>query len=191
MKPFDGTLDVLFGEERAAALRSSLEDLNPVDRENLIVEELAQSLKHMGTKFVLPFTFKNDKGNRTTHHLIFATKNFKGYEIMKEIMAKESSEHPQGVPSFEYSPASEKFPTLFELLRPLDDLAEMLSSEFSGETLTMNEIYMRHSVGRPFLKRNYKRVLAAMEAKDKIKASPPAKNGQSAKVRLLLLIVWL
>lgn len=56
------------------------------------VEELADSLREMGATFVLPFAFKNGKGNRTTHHLIFASKDFKGYEIMKEIMAKESSE---------------------------------------------------------------------------------------------------
>src|SRR6185437_8159366 len=100
--------------------------------------------------FVLPFTFKNEKGNRTTHHLIFATKNFKGYEIMKEIMAQESSELNQGVPTFEYSPASEKFPTLFELQRPLDDLAKMLSKEFAGQSHTMYDVYRWHSVGRPF-----------------------------------------
>jgi three-Cys-motif partner protein len=167
-------MDVLFDKGRAEKLRERLTGLGPADREWLIVEELSESLKEMGTGYVLPFTFKNETGSRTTHHLIFATKDFKGYEIMKEIMAKESSEHIQGVPSFEYSPASERFPMLFELSRPLDDLAGMLSAEFAGATLTMKEIYMRHSVGRPYVKRNYKHALAAMEAEGKIRATPPA-----------------
>ncbi len=77
-----------------------------------------------------PSVSKNAQGTRTTHHLIFATKNFKGYEIMKEIMAHESSEQEQGVPSFEYSPASKNFPLLFALSRPLDDLEESLLSGF-------------------------------------------------------------
>ncbi len=74
-------MNALFGKERADALRRRLPGLSPADRENLIVEELANSLKALGAPFVLPFAFKNEKGSRTTHHLIFASKNFKGYEI--------------------------------------------------------------------------------------------------------------
>ena len=169
-------MNALFGEKRGDALRTKLPGLNPAERESLIVEELADSLKEMGAAFVLPFAFKNEKGTRTTHHLIFASKDFKGYEIMKEIMAKESSEVNQGVPTFEYSPASEQFPTLFELLRPLDDLSSMLLKEFAGRTTTMYNVYRNHSVGRPFLKTNYKRVLAAMEAEGTVKAVPPAEK---------------
>jgi hypothetical protein len=142
----------------------------------LIVEELCAALKDMGATYVLPFTFKNEEGTRTTHHLIFASKHFKGYEIMKEIMAKESSECTQGVPSFEYSPASEIFPLLFELSKPLDDLEDMLFQEFAGQELTMSDIYIRHNVGRPYIKTNYKKVLAGMEAAGKIKANPAAKD---------------
>jgi three-Cys-motif partner protein len=174
-------MNVLFGEARADAIRGKLEGLNSAERENLIVEELSGALKQMGADYVLPFTFRNDSGTRTTHHLIFASKDFKGYEIMKEIMAQESSETNQGVASFEYSPASEKFPFLFELTRPLDDLEEMLLREFAGETLTMQDIYMAHNVGKRFIKRNYKRVLAAMEAAGKITASPPADKRPTRK----------
>jgi hypothetical protein len=174
-------MDALFGEKRGDKLRMRLSGLSSSDRENLIVEELAQSLKEMGASFILPFTFKNEQGNRTTHHLVFATKNFKGYEIMKEIMAQESSALNQGVPTFEYSPASEKFPTLFELQRPLDDLAKMLSKEFAGHCYSMYDVYRLHSVGRPFLKRNYKRVLASMEAEGRISATPPAAKRQKRK----------
>ena len=43
---------------------------------------------------------------------------------MKKIMAKESSKTEQGVASFEYNPADEQYPTLFELNRPLEELGE-------------------------------------------------------------------
>jgi three-Cys-motif partner protein len=174
-------MNALFGEERGDELRAKLAGLKPAERESMIVEELANSLKEMGADFVLPFAFKNEKSDRTTHHLVFASKDFKGYEIMKEVMAKESSEVNQGVPTFEYSPASEKYPTLFEMLRPLDDLDDMLAKEFAGKTLTMYNIYRNHSVGRPFLKTNYKRVLAAMEAAGRIKADPPAEKRRKYK----------
>lgn len=167
-------MNALFGTDRTETLRKKLAELNPSDREDLIVEELAQALKQMGGAYVLPFAFRNESGTRTTHHLIFVSKHFKGYEIMKGIMAQESSEHTQGVPSFQYSPASEMFPLLFELTRPLDELESMLLFQFAGRRLTMEEVYTEHSVGRPFVKANYKKALASLEKADKIKADPPA-----------------
>ena len=64
---------------------------------------------------VLPFGFTNERGTRTSHHLIFVSKHFKGYEIMKGVMASESSSSTQGVPSFRYNPADARFPLLFDL----------------------------------------------------------------------------
>jgi three-Cys-motif partner protein len=154
----------LFGEARAARLRDELAPMDPKTREATIVNELALALKEFGHRFVLPFCFKNETGKRTTHHLILVTKSFKGYEVMKEIMAKSSSEEHQGVPSFAYSPAADtRQHLLFELNRPLDDLRKMLLGRFAGQTLSMREIYEQHSVDTPFLAKNYKALLAEME----------------------------
>ena len=121
---------------------------------------------------MLPFCFKNETGRRTTHHLIFVTKNFKGYEVMKEIMAKSSSLQEQGVPSFSYSPAdSKRQALLFELNRPIDDLKQMLLTEYRGRTIKMRALYEEHSVGRPFLARHYKEVLKAFEDAGTIETS--------------------
>jgi three-Cys-motif partner protein len=162
----------LFGEARATALRGRLEGLSTDDRENCIVEELCQALGAKQGRYVLPFTFKNDAGTRTSHHLIFVSKHPLGYGIMKEIMAGESSLHEQGVPSFQYSPADQRFPLLFELNRPLDDLEDLLLAAFAGRTLAMKQIYERHHVGRRFIKKNYKDVLKQMEAKGTIRCEP-------------------
>lgn len=166
-------MDVLFGEARADALRKKLEPLRPAEREVTIVEELAQALKNLGASFVLPFCFRNESGNRTSHHLIFATKHPKGYDIMKDVMSKHSSEYHQGVPSFGYCPASAIHPLLFELNRPLEDLEGMLLSTFAGRTLSVDQIYQAHNVGRPYLRKNYKDVLRAMELNGRAKANPP------------------
>ncbi len=106
-------MNALFGKERADRLRAQLQNMEPFEREMTIVEEMSEALREMGGKYVLPFGFKNDRGNRTSHHLFFVSKNFRGYEIMKDIMARESSENTQGVPSFQYSPASLRWPILF------------------------------------------------------------------------------
>jgi hypothetical protein len=96
-----------------------------------------------------------------------------GYGIMKEIMAKESSLHEQGVPSFQYSPADKRFPLLFELNRPLDDLGEMLLAQFAGQTLSMKNIYEKHNVGRRFIAKNYKDALKNLEENKSISCNPP------------------
>lgn len=165
-------LDALFGEERAEALRRRVDGASPTIRQELILQELSNALTEMGGKYVLPFRFKNDRG-RLTHHLIFVSKHFKGYEVMKTIMHGESSSEGQGVASFAYSPADESMPLLFELTRPLDDLGDMLLDEFAGQSMTMKEIYHAHSVGRPYIEKHYKEVLAKLEKGGEIAVTDP------------------
>lgn len=171
----------LFGEERANDLRNRLQGLEPEEREYEILEAIAESLSDLGGEYVLPFTFKRESGQRTSHHLIFVSKHPLGYKIMKNIMAGYSSETSQGVPSFEYSPATERQPLLFELSRSLDDLCDMLLSDFSGQSLTMKEIFDQHNIGKPFIEPNYKDALRLLELKGKIVTDPPAESRRKSK----------
>lgn len=167
-------MDALFGPKRSSALRARLGNFAPQEREIVIIEEVVKALQELGGRFVLPFRFRNERGVRTSHYLVFVSKKFKGYEIMKNIMAKQSSTESQGVPSFEYSPADERCPLLFELARPLDDLQDGLLKYFAGQTLKMRKIYERHSIGLPFVERNYKNALIELETEGRITAEPPA-----------------
>jgi len=167
-------MDALFGLDRAKRLREELAGLPSWEREPAIIEALCEALGELGARYVLPFCFKDDRGARTSHHLVFVSKNPVGYGIMKDIMAKASSEQHQGVASFGYCPASTIHPRLFELNRPLDDLEEMLLRDFAGQTLTTQRIYDLHNVGRPYTMKNYKAVLLKMEEGGLIQAEPPA-----------------
>jgi three-Cys-motif partner protein len=169
----DEHMDCLFGKERADKLRASLQGLAPEERETAIVEELAEALQELGGKYVLPFCFLNDEGTRTSHYLIFVSKHVRGYEIMKDVMASQSSKADQQVPSFSYCRADQKYRLLFELTRPLDDLEQMLLKEFAGRIMTMKQIFNAHNVGRPYLAKNYKAVLSKLESEGKIVANPP------------------
>ena len=156
-------MEALFGAG-ATKLGDTLRNLSPSARESTIVNALVVALQKFGHRYVLPFCFKNETGRRTTHHLIFVTKNFKGYEVMKEIMAKSSSLQEQGVSSFSFSSAdSNRQALLFELNRPIDDLKQMLLEDYRGRTIEMGALYKEHSVGRPFLSRHYKEVLRSLE----------------------------
>jgi three-Cys-motif partner protein len=173
-KAVEEHINVLFGKHRAESLRKKLEGLKPDEREAAIVEALVEALKELGAGYVLPFCFKDENGTRTSHHLIFATKHPLPYRIMKEIMAKYSSEEHQGVASFEYCPSSNENNLLFEFNRPLDDLQNMLLEQFAGQTLNTQQIYDLHNVGLPYTMKNYKAILLEMEKNQLIQTYPPS-----------------
>lgn len=156
-------MDALFSKDRANDLRERLPSLSPALREALILEELAQAIKEMGGKYVLPFRFKNASGKRTSHSLVFVSKSFKGYSIMKDIMAKESSTQDEGVPSLTYSPADASMPLLFSLQRPLELLKNSLLETFAGQEFSVQQIFEQHSVDTPYILKNYKEILMQLD----------------------------
>jgi three-Cys-motif partner protein len=170
-------MTALFGNERASILRQSLDKIgNPSERESQILENLVESLREMGGHFALPFRFRNERGTRTSHYLIFVSKSFRGYEIMKDIMATMSSSNEQGVASFEYSPATENQPYLFELNRPLDELAPLLLRTFAGQHLTLPQIYESLEQRRvtPFVEKHYRQALIQLMESGKISVTRPS-----------------
>jgi hypothetical protein len=167
-------MDALFGVERAKKLRARLRQsqIRLLDREGAILKEIADAFREKGGRFFLPFRLWMEDQRRISHHLLFVSKNFRGYPLMKEIMAPESSSAPQGVPSFEYNPRDYSMLPSFELYQPLDELEKRLLADLGGRTLTMNQIYERHSVNKPFTKKNYKQALQALYARGAIEAQP-------------------
>jgi len=178
---FEEHMEALFGRERVERLRVDLRSRRPYQREAIVLEELANTLRELGGKFVLPFRFRSPKDTRTSHFLVFVSKHVRGYDIMKVIMAAESSDTDQGVPSFSYFPADEVTPLLFSLSRPLDALENDLLKKFSGRTLSMKEIFERHNIDTPYIMRNYRTAVRNLETTQKVTCSPPAHERRKIK----------
>jgi len=182
-------MEALFGETRAARLRQRFETdyVRPADRENFIIEEMTDALREMGGEYVIPFRFRNAAGTRTTHHLFFVSKHFLGFERMRQIM-HDHSQKELGVARFEYSPTDARCPSLFAMCRPLEDLEELLLIDCAGRTLTFKSLYESHSVGKPYVVKNYREVLCRMEQEQKVRMDPPCpprrKNSLSDAVRI-------
>lgn len=183
----------LFGEERLEQLQKECAGKTPTEREMIVVQALCDSLKQNGSKYVLPFRFRNEQGTRTSHHLIFLCKHFRGYEIMKEIMYSESSEKIGDVASFEYNPRDAHFKqgSIFDYLsRPLDELGDMLLEQYAGKVIDFLELYQEHSVDKPYIKKNYKDALRTLYENGRISAvdpntgKPPRKGTFSDKMRI-------
>lgn len=167
-------MDALFGRTRADKLRMTLDSLKPHEQQPVIIEEMCQALLNAGGRYVLPFRFMNEDGKRTSHHLILVSKHFRAYDIMKGIMARESSTDMFSIPSFEYNPATRQQPLLFGLFQPTEELGDSLRSHFAGRTLSVDDIYEEHSVGRPYVRANYKDALLKLESRGLVITSPPA-----------------
>jgi three-Cys-motif partner protein len=167
-------IDSLFGRERADSLREKfkMRQVSSGEREMFIVDEMKKALEEMGGKHVLPFRFRNAAGTRTTHHLFFVSKAFRGYEIMRDVMYKHSHKD-ETVAKFEYNPADARWPSLFELLRPLGDLEDMLLADSAGKTFSLRELFVSHSVGKPYVLKNYRDLLCRMEQEGKVRMEPP------------------
>jgi len=112
---------------------------------------------------------------------------------MKDIMHKESSNTVGGVASFEYNPQDTLYAqgSLFDLLsRPLDELQGILLEQYAGRTIDFKTLYEEHSVDRPYIKKNYKDVLAELFEAGKITAvsaktgKPPRKGTFSDDMRI-------
>lgn len=172
----------IFGEVRANDLRVKCENCTPQEREQVVVEEICNALRatiRSSTSsamepYVLPFRFRDEYNKKTSHHLIFVSKNVVGYKIMKDVMARESSNHDQGVASFEYNAATADQPFLFGLIQPISELGSKLTKQFAGRTMTMKEIFNAHHVDTPYIEKNYKDALTELEASGTIITEPPA-----------------
>jgi three-Cys-motif partner protein len=113
-----------FGKVRADKIRNEITNKPPRERENIIISGLKETLAEFGGKFSVEYFFKDDSGKKTSHFLIFVCKVPLGYNIMKDIMARESSDAKEGVANFGFSPKDKnKQMSLFDsLYSPIDEL---------------------------------------------------------------------
>ena len=133
----------LFGEEYLNNLQNACVGKTSAEREIIVLQTLCDALKQYGSQFVLPFRFRNENGTRTSHHLIFLSKSFRGYDIMKGIMASESSQKTDGVASFEYNPRDAHYQqgSLLDMLStPLDQLSELLLHDYAEKTISFQKL---------------------------------------------------
>jgi three-Cys-motif partner protein len=169
-------MNEIFGIDRATTLREKLTGASPSMRQATIISDLAEALKEVGGKYVLPFEFRSAHGERTSHYLIFVSKNFLGYHIMKDVMAGMSSEEDE-VRNFEYIPVkSPQLPLLFELSKPysISALTEKLVQECAGRTQSVWAIYEHLSVDTPYTFRNFQDAILALEAESRVTVDMPA-----------------
>jgi len=166
----------LFGQQRLVQLRKEVKGADSATRESAIMEALALGLGDLGGQYVVPFRFRRDDG-RVSHYLIGVTKDFKGYEVMKEIMARHSTSEVDGIASFECDPRHPPEQLLFT--SPIDELGQKLLQQYAGQRRTVRQVFESHSpTERYCILRNYQEALRRLERAGQVQMDPPAEKRQ-------------
>lgn len=167
----------LFGEKHYSNLIKKLSESNDIDKESLIINEFSVAMNDIGIDYVLPFRFRSESKEDTSHYIIFLSKSFTGYNIMKDIMASLSSDKTQGVASFEYIPTKDpQLSLLYMYSTPLDDLGDELLKLYAGKSIQFSKLFFEHSRNRPFTKKNYRDIISKLEEEGKITCDPSKSN---------------
>jgi three-Cys-motif partner protein len=172
-------IDALFGGQEAAnKLREAVKNKLGEIREEIVIEAFVSGLKALGYEYIVPYVFERDDKDRTSHYLIFISKNSLGFKIMKAIMYAESEHKTQGVARFgKVRSVGKKRTPLLELINaPLDGLCEELCREFAGQTITRKDLcaqYEREHSKNPFVEKNYREALLKLESEGRIETDPP------------------
>ena len=88
----DESVNAFFEKTRADKIREQIKAIvGPHEREQVIVSAVKTALKEQAGAFSLTFAFRSREGGRTSHHLVYATKNRNALTQMKRIYNKASS----------------------------------------------------------------------------------------------------
>lgn len=183
----DPLINELFGAERAASLRKKVRGEVPEVRQTIIINELSEALADVAGQYSLMFEFESDKGKRPSHYIVFVTKQFRGYDIMKEIMVGLSSDNGD-VKELRYVPVRSAQPNQMRLFdsedarKPsLSALKAHVASTCAGQSLTVEQAYMRTTVGTPYTSRNVKDAIRSLEASGQVTVDIPAEKRKKCK----------
>ena len=170
-----------FGDEATERLQWLVEGVDPGLREQLIMDGVQDVVRGLGALVPLTFRVCSPNCDRTSHYLIFATKHFKGYSTMREVMAKECILLGQDLPLYEFDPKPAVDDPQLQLWEdekpdPLEPLRAGLLETFKGQRRSVIQLFEAHSLGMPFLMRHYKTVLRGLEAEGLVLIDPAAED---------------
>jgi three-Cys-motif partner protein len=179
-------IDALFGQKKAEELRVTAKTVATEKREELLIEKFIEAINDLGYDYVLPYVVERDDKDRTSHYLIFISKDKRGYSIMKDIMYALSEDKTEGVAKFGFvrSISKKRTPLLALMNSPLKDFADQLCIDFAGQTLSrklLRDHYDLMYPRNPFVDKNWRDTLMRLEEQDRISAVPSRENRPKRK----------
>lgn len=167
----------LFGEQHYKSLLQNIQGQSGQNRESIVVNEMAEAIKDKGIKYILPFRFKFSGKERTSHYIIFASKNSIGFSIMKDIMYKIGEKDFHGIGKFEFIPSCDKTNYLQLGIidfynTPFEEFKKYLCQKYSDKRITVIDLIKSDIPNTKFIKSQYKKALIQLETEGLITCLP-------------------
>jgi len=179
MKP----VEHFFGPDLYAKVRKRVETEGhgPHYRRAIIMEEIAAFFRSKSA-YTRPFTFMKEGERRISHDLMLVTKHPIGIGVFKDIASKHCFLDPDGVPHFEFCDVNDSlFPVLSAGNVGMKALKVDLLGTYSGKVTTIKQIYEAEQQYGPYLMKNYKDAVIALELEGKVTCKPPVDERQKRK----------
>ncbi len=165
---FDEHLIGLFGEERMRLLKNQLSDLSASQREPIVINALIEALREKKDNYVLPFRFNSVDMLRTSHYIVFITKNRVACKIMKQIMYSNSAKDKDGVATFSFD-GNREYNAIYTQLSmfdgPIMTLEKEIKCRLYGKQIAVGDLCNEYdqSFTNQFVGKNVKDVLRKLE----------------------------
>jgi three-Cys-motif partner protein len=165
------SIDDFFEPDRARTLRAAIKGKSPDEREKIIVDAVESAIRH-AKGVPLFFKFLSDV-NRTSHHLVFASKNLAAVNAMKRILNSASSTVIEGVGSGKHDPRAGKVSA--PLFGGLYEVEERLLTIYGGRQIQF-KVLLQEEASTRFTETNYRDALLKLEREGRIAVDPPAEK---------------
>lgn len=171
-------MEAIFTPELHDILCEKLKDIpNSQQREKLILNYFTKAMRNKYNKenpqskkkiYLFPFRFQFENKNRTSHYVVFISKDILAVKIMKEIMWGLDNNKANNIASFEFIPNNVQESFLDMLDPKFDQLKEMLLNDYAGSKVAVKEIIDRY-VETIYIGKNIKKALIELENENKIR----------------------
>jgi three-Cys-motif partner protein len=165
------SVDEFFEPARAKALRAEIQNRSASEREKIILAAVTASITDAGA-IPLLFRFKSDQG-RTSHHLVYASKNRRAAGMMKSILRSASPEIREGVGSGEHNPRARELSG--SLFAGLYEVEERLLSMYLGREIRFAAL-LEEEAHTQYPENNYRDAILKLEDDGRVVVDPPAEN---------------
>jgi three-Cys-motif partner protein len=165
------SIDEFFEPERAKILRAKIRNRSAFEREEIILAAVKSSIVESHA-IPLVFRFKSDQG-RTSHHLVYASKNQQASGMMKGILRSASSKVVEGVGSGEHDPRAQGLPG--SLFAGLYEVEDRLLSVYADREIRFG-LLLREEAHTQYPESNYRDAILKLESEGRIIVDPPAED---------------
>ena len=170
------------------ALKELMSGASPRDNEYRAVDFLSTCLRSRGVPYVLPMRFTDEGNDRTSYHLVLASKDFKAYELMKEVMRRICTDHTETVVPFEFNVRTTgPHQLVLPAFVPEHDLSGRLFERFAGSSLPFRDVYRTFEAEHttPFIRRDYVAALDDLRGQELLSGGRRGGTGDNTEVRFV------